>query len=128
MVHVLAFLGLRQTQSDTAEIVGSHGMPRFLPTPYHKHIRNGIGSSSGLVSAITHPKCLSRAIFEGPMSRAAKAKSEHAMSVELLHQLADVYGVQTAYHRISGELCQASPDALLVVLRVLGAPVQRLDD
>jgi 4-alpha-glucanotransferase len=50
------------------------------------------------------------------------------MSVELLHQLADVYGVQTSYHRISGELCQASPDTLLVVLRVLGAPVQRIDD
>ena len=50
------------------------------------------------------------------------------MSIELLNKLADVYGVQTAYHSDRGENCQASPDSLLAVLRVLGAPVQRLED
>jgi 4-alpha-glucanotransferase len=50
------------------------------------------------------------------------------MSMELLQQLADVYGVQTSYYRISGELCQASPETLLLVLGALGAPMRRVDD
>jgi 4-alpha-glucanotransferase len=50
------------------------------------------------------------------------------MSVELLHQLADVYGVETGYYRLSGEYWQASSEALLAVLGVLGAPVQGVDD
>ena len=47
---------------------------------------------------------------------------------DLLHQLADVNGVQTAYYSLNGELCQASPDALLPVLRALGVPVQQMSD
>ncbi len=48
--------------------------------------------------------------------------------VELLHQLADVYGVQNYYYSLNGERCEASSDALLAVLRALGAPVQQLGD
>src|SRR5271165_5038760 len=48
--------------------------------------------------------------------------------LELLHQLADVHGVQTSFHNDRGDYYQASPEALIAVLQALGAPLQRLDD
>jgi 4-alpha-glucanotransferase len=51
------------------------------------------------------------------MSRAASASP--------LYQLAHRYGVQTAYLDATGQERQASPEALLYVLRVLGAPVEK---
>jgi 4-alpha-glucanotransferase len=48
--------------------------------------------------------------------------------VHLLHRLAWLYGVQTSYRDFSGRRRQAEPEALLAVLRALGAPVVRLAD
>ena len=45
-----------------------------------------------------------------------------------LNQLAELYGVQTSYYDVVGNLTRASPDALLQVLRVLGAAVGKIDD
>ncbi|MBN1225441.1 MAG: 4-alpha-glucanotransferase [Deltaproteobacteria bacterium] len=43
-------------------------------------------------------------------------------------QLAHHYGVQTSYYDVSGSLQEASSDALLSVLRSLGAPIESLAD
>jgi 4-alpha-glucanotransferase len=48
--------------------------------------------------------------------------------IEILGWLAESYGVQTTYEDDQHRRCEASPEALLAVLRVLGAPVQRLED
>ena len=48
--------------------------------------------------------------------------------IEILGWLAESYGVQTAYEDDQHRRCEASPEALLAVLRVLGAPVQRVED
>ncbi len=45
-----------------------------------------------------------------------------------LHQLAHLYGIQTAYYDAVHRRQQASAEALLAVLRALGAPVQSLQD
>ena len=49
-------------------------------------------------------------------------------SVRLLHQLARLYGVQTAYYDVNHCRQQASEESLLAVLRSLGAPVASLQD
>lgn len=46
----------------------------------------------------------------------------------LLHQLAQLYGVQTSYSDVSHHRRQASVEALLAVLRSLGAPLATLRD
>jgi 4-alpha-glucanotransferase len=48
--------------------------------------------------------------------------------MELLRQLAEAYGIFTWYHDDQGKIQEASPEALLAVLRVLGAPLQKIDD
>lgn len=45
-----------------------------------------------------------------------------------LQKLARLYGVETAYYDLYGKYQTASPEALLAVLRVLGAPVATIDD
>ena len=45
-----------------------------------------------------------------------------------LNQLAELYGVQTSYYDVVGKLTQASPDALVQVLRALGAAVEKAED
>ncbi|HEY7700495.1 MAG TPA: 4-alpha-glucanotransferase, partial [Vicinamibacteria bacterium] len=44
-----------------------------------------------------------------------------------LRRLAAAYGVLTSYYGVAG-LSRARPEALLAVLRKLGAPVERLED
>ena len=51
-----------------------------------------------------------------------------ASDISPLHQLASLYGVQTAYHDVAGRLREASTEALIAVLRALGAPVVTLPD
>jgi 4-alpha-glucanotransferase len=46
----------------------------------------------------------------------------------LLQKLARLYNVQTAYFDISGRLTESPKEAILAVLRMLGAPVERMDD
>ena len=48
--------------------------------------------------------------------------------IRLLHNLAQLYGIQTAYYDISHRRKQASPEALLAALKVVGAPVEALED
>jgi len=48
--------------------------------------------------------------------------------VRFLHQLARLYGVQTAYYDVNHHRQQASEESLLAVLRSLGAPVASLQD
>jgi 4-alpha-glucanotransferase len=48
--------------------------------------------------------------------------------VPSLAKLAGLYGVQTAYYGVDKCRRQASPEALLLVLRGLGAPVETIDD
>jgi len=45
-----------------------------------------------------------------------------------LQQLAQLYGVQTAYSDVNRRRRAASADCLLNVLRVLGAPVENMVD
>jgi 4-alpha-glucanotransferase len=45
-----------------------------------------------------------------------------------LHQLADVYGIETSYYSVEGKLQQATPEAMLPILQALGAPVERRED
>src|SRR5438045_1610461 len=45
-----------------------------------------------------------------------------------LNQLAELYGLQTSYYDVIGQLTQASPDALVQVLRALGAAVEKAED
>jgi 4-alpha-glucanotransferase len=47
--------------------------------------------------------------------------------VKSLRRLAAAYGVLTSYYGIEG-LSRARPEALLAVLRILGAPVERIED
>jgi len=47
--------------------------------------------------------------------------------VNSLRRLAAAYGVLTSYYGVEG-LSRARPEALLAVLRVLGAPVERIED
>jgi 4-alpha-glucanotransferase len=42
-----------------------------------------------------------------------------------LRQLAESYGIQTSYLDVAGRTHEATPEALLAVLRVLGAPLER---
>jgi 4-alpha-glucanotransferase len=49
-------------------------------------------------------------------------------SARFLHQLARLYGVQTAYYDVNHHRQQASQESLLAVLRSLGAPVANLQD
>ena len=49
-------------------------------------------------------------------------------SVRLLHQLARLYSVQTAYYDVNHHRQQASEESLLAILRSLGAPVASLQD
>lgn len=49
-------------------------------------------------------------------------------SVRFLHQLARLYGIQTSYFDVNHHRQQASPEALLQVLKALGAPVTGLED
>jgi 4-alpha-glucanotransferase len=51
-----------------------------------------------------------------------------ASPTEPLKQLAELYNVQTSYYDVVGELKQAAPEALLEVLRILGAPLSRIAD
>ncbi len=46
----------------------------------------------------------------------------------LLHHLARHYNVQTSYYDVFGRLKHSSPDGLMGVLRVLGAPVEKMAD
>lgn len=48
--------------------------------------------------------------------------------LQALHHLARLYDIQTAYNDIQGRRQQATGEALMAVLRLLGAPVNRLDD
>jgi 4-alpha-glucanotransferase len=45
-----------------------------------------------------------------------------------LNQLAQLYGVQTSYYDVIGKLTEASPEALVQVLRALGAPLEEAAD
>jgi 4-alpha-glucanotransferase len=47
--------------------------------------------------------------------------------VKSLRRLAAAYGVLTSYYGVEG-LSRARPEALLAVLRILGAPVERIED
>src|SRR5581483_1247471 len=49
-------------------------------------------------------------------------------SIDLLRQLAEAYGVYTSYHDDQGRVQEATPEALLAVLRILGAPLQQIDE
>jgi len=49
-------------------------------------------------------------------------------SVRFLHQLARLYGVQTAYYDVNHHRQQASEESLMAILRSLGAPVVSLQD
>jgi 4-alpha-glucanotransferase len=46
----------------------------------------------------------------------------------LLHALARLYGIQTAYYDVNSRRQQASVESLLAVLRSLGAPIANADD
>lgn len=46
----------------------------------------------------------------------------------LLHKLAHLYGVQTAYYDVAHRRCQASPESLLAILKALGAPIRTIND
>jgi 4-alpha-glucanotransferase len=45
-----------------------------------------------------------------------------------LHELASLYGVQPAYQDVRGDRQPATPEALLAMLQLLGAPVATFDD
>jgi 4-alpha-glucanotransferase len=47
--------------------------------------------------------------------------------VKSLRRLAAAYGARTSYHGVEG-LARARPEALLAVLKALGAPVERVED
>ncbi len=47
---------------------------------------------------------------------------------DLLHKTARLYNVQTAYYDVSGRYRESPPEAILEVLKILGAPVTRLED
>ena len=47
---------------------------------------------------------------------------------DALTRLARLYNIQSSYRDGLGQLRQASTDAILQILRALGAPLQRFDD
>jgi 4-alpha-glucanotransferase len=49
-------------------------------------------------------------------------------SLDVLHRLAEAYGVQLGYHDDRGNWKVPAPEAIVAVLRALGAPVQRIQD
>src|SRR6266851_3296839 len=51
-----------------------------------------------------------------------------AKMMDPLNQLAQLYGVQTSYYDVIGTLTEASPDALVQVLRALGAGLEKAED
>src|SRR5258708_842761 len=51
-----------------------------------------------------------------------------AKMMDALNQLAQLYGVQTSYYDVIGTLTEASPDALVQVLRALGAALEKAED
>jgi 4-alpha-glucanotransferase len=51
-----------------------------------------------------------------------------AQATDHLNQLAELYGVRTSYYDVVGKLTPASPDALIQVLRALGASLSRIED
>jgi 4-alpha-glucanotransferase len=46
--------------------------------------------------------------------------------MDLLHSLAELYGIQTSYYDVTGQLQHATPEALCHVLRSLGAPMDSI--
>ena len=52
----------------------------------------------------------------------------HDRRIDSLRKLAGLYGIQTVYEDVSHQRQQASADALLQALRILGAPVHRSSD
>src|SRR5437588_2579528 len=50
------------------------------------------------------------------------------MSIEHLNQLAELYGVQTSYYDVVGQLTQAAPEAMVQVLHALGAAIGKVGD
>src|SRR5436305_2024130 len=50
------------------------------------------------------------------------------MSVDQLNQLAESYGVGLSYYEDNGRFHEATPEALLAVLAVLGSPVRRVEE
>ena len=48
-------------------------------------------------------------------------------TMEALHALAELYGVQTSYYDVTGQHRQASAEALLAVLRALGGPLDKVE-
>jgi 4-alpha-glucanotransferase len=61
----------------------------------------------------------------GQGRRAGRKSGQAAAPPSALHQLAESYGVQTAYEGVRGRRVEATPDALMAALRALGAPVER---
>ena len=51
-----------------------------------------------------------------------------ASGIRLLHHLARLYGIQTAYYDVNHQRKQASVDSLVAVLRSLGAHMASLRD
>ncbi len=47
---------------------------------------------------------------------------------KLLSQVARAYNVQASYHDVQGQLRTAPPEAILAILRMLGAPVGKMSD
>lgn len=48
--------------------------------------------------------------------------------LQVLRELAHAFGVQTAYYDVSRKRQHASPESLLVILRQLGAPMEKISD
>ncbi len=53
---------------------------------------------------------------------------KHTQSIALLRRLARLYGLQPSYVNVNGRPQAASAEAMLRILRTLGAPVMRPDD
>jgi len=51
-----------------------------------------------------------------------------SLQSKLLRDLARLYGVQPSHYDVSGQLHRPPPEALLAVLRILGAPVEKFAD
>lgn len=49
-------------------------------------------------------------------------------SKSLLHRLARLYNIQPAYHDAFGRYVESSPDAMLSVLKILDAPLEKMTD
>jgi 4-alpha-glucanotransferase len=55
-----------------------------------------------------------------------KSSTSHELSI--LRKLAKSYGVQTSYDDVRGQRCDASPESLITILKLLGAPLERTSD